>query len=313
MRAAPAKFSSGPDWNLLKVFNAIVEAGGVSPAARVLNRKQPAVSLALKRLEAEVGAKLCQRGPGGFRLTDAGRRVAEIAAGLERGVTELPPSLSDAAREVRGRVRLQLISNVVSPALDRALAGFHARHPEVEFVIEVDTWDAIGRALLRGEADIGLAPARFQHAQLRYDTLFREVQRPYCGRSHPLYGRRVAKPAALAGYGFVLTGDDEPDDLTKFRLRHGLGRRLAGVSEHLEEAKRLALAGVGICFLPEEFARPEVRAGRLWPLGEGRQGPTMTLYVITNPGAPSHLACQLFLAELRRAVPKNPTGGRKKH
>jgi DNA-binding transcriptional LysR family regulator len=311
MRAAPAKFSTELDWNLLKVFNAIVEAGGVSPAARLIGRKQPAVSLALKRLEAEVGARLCLRGPGGFRLTDAGRRVAEIAAGLERGVTELPPSLSAAAREVRGRIRLQLISNVVSPALDRALAAFHARYPEVDFVIEVDTWDAIGRALLRGEADIGVAPARFQHAQLRYDLLSHEVQRPYCGRGHPLYGRRVANPAALADHGFVLTGDDEPDDLTKFRLRHGLGRHLAGVSEHLEEAKRLALAGVGICFLPEEFARPEVRQRRLWPLGEGRQGPTMALYVITNPGAPGHLAGQLFLAELGRALPKNPVRARK--
>ena len=61
MRAAPAKFSSGLDWNLLKVFNAIVEAGGVSPAARVLNRKQPAISLALKRLEAEVGDRKSTR------------------------------------------------------------------------------------------------------------------------------------------------------------------------------------------------------------------------------------------------------------
>ena len=313
MCAARARYPSELDWNLLKVFNAIVEAGGVSAAARSLKRQQPAISLALKRLESEIGARLCHRGPGGFRLTDAGRRVAEIAAGLDRGVSSLPPRLEDAGRDLRGRVRLQLISNVVHPVLDRALAAFHGRHPAVELVIEVATWDAIGRKLLRGEADIGVAPARFQHAQLRYDLLFREVHRPYCGRSHPLFGKRIANPRSLAGYGFVLTGNDEPDDLTKFRLRHGLGRQLAGLSEHLEEAKRLALAGVGICFLPEDFARPEVKAGRLWALDDRRRGPTMSLFVITNPEAAAHLAAQLFLAELRRRIPKGATARRKNH
>jgi len=302
MAQTPTKFSTELDWNLLKVFNAIVEAGGVSPAARVLGRKQPAISLALKRLEGEVGGRLCQRGPGGFRLTDLGRRVAETAAGLELGVAELPPVLAEGVRDLRGRVRLQLISNVVSPAFDRALAGFHARHPGVELAIEVDTWDAIGHKLLRGEADVGVAPARFQHAELRYDLLFREVHRPYCGRGHPLFGRRVSGPAALAGHGFVLTGSDEPDDLMEFRLRYGLGRHVAGLSRHLEEAKRLAVAGVGICFLPEAFARPEVRVGRLWAISSGRRGPTMALYVITNPKAAGHLAGQLFLAELRKSL-----------
>jgi len=300
MRAPRTRFSQDLDWNLLKVFNAIVEAGGISLAARALHRKQPAVSLALKRLEAEIGARLCERGPGGFRLTDAGRKMAELAASLARGVAELPPRLGDTARAVRGRVRLKLISNVVSPVLDRALAGFHARFPEVEFAIEVGTWDAVSRALLRGEADIGLAPARFQHAQLHYDLLFHELHRPYCGRSHPLFGRRVRNPAALADQPVVLTGADEPDDLTKYRLRHGIGRHVAGLSEHLEEAKRLTLAGLGICFLPEEFARVEVREKRLWPLTAGRQGPVMALHLITNPGARPHMACQLFLEELRR-------------
>lgn len=313
MPAARARFSSGLDWNLLKLFNAIVEAGGVSAAARRLNRNQPAISLALKRLEAGVGARLCQRGPAGFRLTDAGRRVAEIAAGLERGVSGLPPRLADAGRDLKGRVRLQVISNVVHSVFDRALAAFHSRHPSVELVIEVDTWDAIGRNLLRGEADIGVAPARFQHAQLRYDLLFREVHRPYCGRGHALFGKHVGNPRSLAGYGFVLTGDDEPDDLTKFRLRYGLGRQVAGLSEHLEEAKRLALAGVGICFLPEDFARPEVKAGRLWALDDRRRGPTMSLYVITNPEAATHMAGELFLAELRRRASKPPAKRRKKH
>ena len=64
------------DWNLLRVFSEIARAGGVSEAARKMGRKQPAVSLALKRLEAHLGAKLCERGPAGFRLTEEGEFIA---------------------------------------------------------------------------------------------------------------------------------------------------------------------------------------------------------------------------------------------
>src|SRR5215469_14707457 len=72
------------DWNLLKVFHEIVQAGGISPAAPRLNLKQPAISLALKRLEKRVGSLLCRRGPAGFELSDEGQRVAEVCEEVNR-------------------------------------------------------------------------------------------------------------------------------------------------------------------------------------------------------------------------------------
>jgi DNA-binding transcriptional LysR family regulator len=86
--------------------------------------------------------------------------------------------------------------------------------------------------------------------------------------------------------------------LTAFRARHGLGRFVAGLSEHLDEAKRLATLGVGICFLPEGFAEPDVSTGRLWPLIADGEHPTMPVFVITNPRAPRKLARQLLLSEI---------------
>ena len=105
-------------------------------------------------------------------------------------------------------------------------------------------------------------------------------------------------PSALSKQAFVLTGADEPDTLTAYRTRHGLGLQVAGLSEHLDEAKRLATLGVGICFLPEGFAAPDVAAGRLWPLLRQAEQPSVPVFVITNRRAPSKLARQLLLAEI---------------
>lgn len=65
------------DWNLLKYIAVLAESGGLTRAAKILGRQQPAMSLALKRLEERLNARLCERGPGGFALTEEGRRLAE--------------------------------------------------------------------------------------------------------------------------------------------------------------------------------------------------------------------------------------------
>ena len=291
-------FSRLVDWNLLKTFHEIAEAGGVSRAGRALRRKQPALSLALKRLETELGVTLCQRGPRGFELTDEGMLVAETCRSLNSLVRNVPKRLGNLTEEVRGRISIQIISSLVCERFDAAISQFHGRHPDVEILIDITTWDSVAAALLRDEIDIGVASAQTLRSDLNYDFLFDEVHGAYCGPAHPLYGRKFDDPSALSGQAFVLTGADEPDLLTAYRMRHGLGLQVAGLSEHLDEAKRLTILGIGICFLPEAFAAPDVKAGRLWPLLQHAEQPCMPVFVITNQRAPRKLARQLLLAEI---------------
>ena len=290
------------DWNLLKVFTVIVDAGGIGRAAERLGRQQPAVSLALKRLESRLGCVLCRRGPGGFALTDEGRRLAEICGRMRELIRDLPEGLAGAAQEAAGRIRVRLISNLVNPLLDEVLASFHRKYPGVEIVIDVAIWSEVVNSLLRGEADIGIAPSRRRRAELRYLPLFHEVHRPYCGRPHPLFGARSVGPKRLAAERFILTGADEPDQLSDFRLRYGIGRQVAGLTEHLEEAKRLAILGVGLCFLPDGYAEPDVAAKRLWPLLSAASSPSMDIFVMTNPNSPPQLSRHLFIDEVQAVL-----------
>ncbi|MGI9301708.1 MAG: LysR family transcriptional regulator [Gammaproteobacteria bacterium] len=298
-----SKFARNLDWNLLKVYMEIVRAGGITQAAQGLFKKQPTVSIALRRLEEAVGAQLCHRGPRGIVLTDAGQLLAETGADIEQLIQNLPNYIAGAGTDVRGRVRMQVISNIVNSTLDEAIAAFNESYPHVEIDIEVVTWETVGRALLRGDTDVSVAPARFRHTALSYDLLFKEVHRPYCGRPHKLFGKTVHEPPLLADEQFILTGADEPDELTRYRLRHGLGKHLVGVSEHLEEARRLTVLGAGICFLPEAYAEPDVSRGRLSALTNGVDQPSMDIFIITNPGAPRNLAVQRFLEELWHRLP----------
>jgi DNA-binding transcriptional LysR family regulator len=292
------QFARNLDWNLLKFFHEIANARSVTKAAQELNRKQPALSLALRRLEERLGVTLCHRGPTGFELTEEGRILAEHCREFAGAIREIPAKLSDLKSEIRGHLRVMLVSNLVAPPLDEAIAAFHAKYPAVELIVEVAAWTEVVNSLIQHRIDVGISPSRVKRAELAYLHLFTEIHRPYCGRPHRLFGKSIADPEDLAKEAFVLTGADEGDELTQFRLEHGFGRNIAGMSDHLEEAKRLAILGVGLCFLPEGYAQTDVEAGRLWPLIAGGDVPRNDIFIVTDPQSPEHIARDLFIAEI---------------
>lgn len=280
------RFAQSLDWNLLRMFHDIEQSGGLSKAARRINKGQPAVSMALHRLEKHLNASLCKRGPSGFGLTETGKIVADVSQEIFEAISRIPNNLNQASLELRGRVRLQMITNLVSERLNRPLGNFHRDHPNVELFISIATWDVIQRNVMRNEVEAGIGPASQHLPNLCYEVLFSEVYMPYCGRSHPLYGHRISSPGELSAYSHILTGADEPLELTKFRQKWRLGNQITGLSEHLEEARRLTELGVGVCFLPTAFAEVAMRDGSLHALMDKEQAPVSQIFLITNPKSP---------------------------
>lgn len=293
------KFCLDLDWNLLKVFHSIVEANGVTAAANALGRKQSTISLSLQRLEKHLGTTLCRRGPAGFELTEGGRILYECVGDLFAKVSRVPENLDNVSQDLRGRLRIRTISNFVSAKFDRLLVAYSTRCPMVELQIEVAPWETISLAVLRGDVDVGIAPVHFEYPELRYEFLTREVHLVYCGKRHKRYGTAVESPDQLCDDPLILTGADEPESLTYYRLSHGLGKRIAATTPNLEEAKRLAILGVGICLLPARMAAPDVKSGLLWPLTSKTHGIAgCDVYAITNNHAPKRLLTDAFMEEV---------------
>lgn len=295
-----AKLARDIDWNLFKVFFFISANGGVSKAAAQMFRQQPAVSQALRRLEKHIGSTLCHRGPSGFALTAEGELMARMCHEMYESVFSIPDDIEFLSGKFSGALRIQIVSNLVSPLLDRTIADFHRRYPRVEIDLNVSSWETVETAVLRGQAEIGVGPTRFPNRDLRYRLLCRELHRVYCGRRHKLYGQKAMSFDSLADEALVLTGDDEPEQITEFRLRHGLGRHVSGKSEHIEEAVRLIVQGVGVGFLPEPLVGDLIKSGDLHAVSPNSQYPTMEIYVISNPESPRSQIANLFLFEFTR-------------
>src|SRR5690606_31953890 len=100
------------DWNLLRTFVMLAEAGSVTAAAERLRLKQPTVSSALKRLETRLNRKLIDRSPGHFRLTEAGELLYREAVDIQGAILRLGTLMRDVTDQVRGHVRIAVASHV---------------------------------------------------------------------------------------------------------------------------------------------------------------------------------------------------------
>lgn len=299
-------FARHVDWNLFFVFHEIVRCGSISAAARVLNKQQPSVSAALKRLEDHLQTTLCERGSHGIELTSAGRVVYAHCERMLAQVRSVPHEVEQALGMVEGVITLRTISNVVSPELDAALARFHSLHPAVEIRVDVAPWREVLQSLKAGDVELGIACDDAMCAELRYEPLVREYQQIYCSSRHPLFSGSPCRPAELVAERFILTGEDEPNELSTFRRRYGLGQHGAGCAETLHEVQWLIELGVGIGFLPTTTAQNAVQAGKLWPLLSPELLPNYDVHVITRVqsarNTPTQLLLNAILQETRRAV-----------
>ena len=294
------------DWNLLKIFLEIVRADGIGAAARALNRQQPAVSAALKRLEDQLGVRLFDRSTSGIRITLAGKALQQLCEEMFESVRMAQHQVAQASKQVGGAVRIQLISSIVCEEFDEAIASFHRRHPAIAIDLRVSPWRGVLEALERGEVEIGIGydagHGGASGPDFLYESLFVETQQLFCARSHPLYGRKIERLDALRREGFVLTGADEPEAVTRLRARHGLGNECAGLAEDIHEALRLIRLGIGVGFLPTGAAENAVSDGSLWPLLAPELQPSYEIYLISREAPSRDTATQLFLDEMRRRL-----------
>lgn len=310
------------DWNLCRDFLAIARYGGVGAAARATGRRQPSLSAALRRFEAHVGYTLCDRSSRGIVLTPMGAAVLALCHDMADSVMAIPLHAAAAAGRVEGTLRLCMIPDVAVPAVDEAIMQFNSAYPAVSLHIDIAPWRQTIEAVERGDADIGITCDDIRRRSLRYVPIGQETQQLYCVDKAPLLARLAASgqavsagqvrfdPRCFTGESFILTGGDEPRDLRDLRARYGLGESVSGLVDTLSEARRLVLLGVGIGFLPVDFASPDVAAGRLVPLLPDDVLPRYSIYMITRTDTPEDTAASLMTRTIvSRMAGRSPLDG----
>lgn len=194
------------DLRKLEIFVAAAERESISLAAEALHMAQPAVSIAIARLEQELEVALFERSGRRVRLTAEGRRLQEEARALLEHAAALEDSVGRLRRLESGELHLGCPAMLATYFLPRLLGDFLVEYPGLQAsVTQAGTAD-VERMLLEDQLETGVITVQADSADagLELRRLLRQRVVVLVGKDHPWAGRRHLNLAALAGQPMVL-------------------------------------------------------------------------------------------------------------
>ena len=241
------------DWDKLRVFHAVAEAGSFTHAGETLNLSQSAVSRQISALEENLQVPLFHRHARGLILTEQGeslnRTVREVFAKL--AMTEA--LLTESKEKPAGRIKVTTTVGFGSTWLAPRLQGFLEKYPEVTMSLLLDDTDL---DLAMREADVAIR----MHAPKQPDLVQRHLmQIHWLVVAHPDYLAHAGtptRPEELDDHKLILFGDYRPpvEDinwLAEAGRRAGSPRRALLEVNSMQAMAMAIRSGLGIGVLPD--------------------------------------------------------------
>lgn len=243
-------------------FLEVAQRQNLSRAAEALFITQPALTARLRSLEAEVGRPLFRRGRRGMALTDAGRAFLPYA---ERAVRALRDGASAVERlPAPEELVLGAAPAISTYVLPRLLVRFEAAHPEVRLSVRTGHSEQVLEMAVRGDIDVGLV-RELHHPALETQRLYDDELILVVEPGHPLARTHRVTIDRLRDARLILFDRTSSYyDLTNALFRPA-GSLPRGVLEldHIDAAKQMVLAGLGVALLPTTAVAGELRDGSL--------------------------------------------------
>jgi len=157
----------------LTIFCAVVEMGGISPAAHALNRVPSNITSRVKKLEAELNTALFIREKNRLRPSPTGEQffthAKEILAMAESAILKINNTTPS------GRLRLGSIEAVAASRLSNVLLDFHQTYTEVELEVTTSPTGTLIEQVIDGQLDLALVSDPPQDQRLQITPIFSET------------------------------------------------------------------------------------------------------------------------------------------
>ena len=181
------------DWDKLKIFHAVAEAGSFTSATVTLNLSQSAISRQIQSLEDDLKVKLFERHARGLTLTENGEYVHKTAHEVISKLKEVETSLGDQKNKPSGKITITTVRSFGTHWLTPRIQEFMQLHPEMEVELIFDDKEL---DLSTRQADIGIFMRRPK--QLNY------IQKKLIDINYHIYGSN----AYLEKFGMPKTVND---------------------------------------------------------------------------------------------------------
>jgi len=253
----------------LRYIVAVARERHFGHAAQSCFVSQPTLSVAIKKLEEELGVTLFERGPGEVSVTPVGQRVVEQAQRVLEEASRVKELAAAGHDPLAGTLRLGAIYTIGPYLLPKLIPVLRRLAPAMQLMIQENFTHRLAEMLKQGEVDVILVALPFSESGVATRAVYDEPFLVALPQGHALEKKKHITSDELAKESLLLLGSghcfrDQVLDLcsnVQRTKRGALARTLEGGS--LETIRQMVASGVGVTVLPATAVQPGESSGDL--------------------------------------------------
>ena len=273
----------------IEIFRTVMTSGSATRAAKVLGLSQPAVSMALRRLEERAGLELFQRPGGKLQPT---QQAQALLAEVQRhfvGMDVIEQRIRSLKQFGAGRMRIAAFPGLGTGFVPRVLADLAAAGTRSIVSLQVMGSQDVRSQVLRDEVELGIAAQDISTAGVEHALFAHYFGVVALPPGHPLARNSVVTPKQLARHPFVAL---QPDDAVSLRLDaicrgHGVQLQTAVETSYTFSLCELVRNRIGVALVNPVTAVDYLDAGLVFrPFSERLDFTALTMWPAGRPLSP---------------------------
>ncbi len=269
-RAPRACYYSRVTLTELRYIVALARERHFGRAAEACYVSQPTLSVAVKKLEAELDVSLFERGKSDVSVTPVGAAVVAQALRVLDEAERIKQLAAQGQNQLAGPLRLGAIYTVAPYLLPQLIPALHKRAPEMPLLLEENYTARLREKLKQGELDAIVISLPFTEPGVNVRPLYQEPFMVVLPAAHPWRERAAIAAAELAAETLLLLGAGHCfrdqvlgfcPDCQRSSGERSLERSVEGTS--LETVRHMVASGMGITVLPCSAVGADKYAQRL--------------------------------------------------
>lgn len=286
----------------LEFFVTVVEQGSFSKAAERVYRTQPAVSIAIRRLEEEIGAPLLERSQKMPTLTEAGELVYDYAKRILALRDQACETVAELRSLKRGRVRIGANESTSLYLLPHLILQFREQHQNVKVEIFRHVSERLPREVLDRNVDFALLAFEPEDSDLESFPILRDELVLIMHPEHLLAARDSVTVEELGTESFLAHNVKTASrrKVIEVFAEHHTSLNITLELATVETIKRFVQLKIGLAFVPRMCVSEELERGSLVNIPVTGLTYQRTLWATHRRGMPFSHAAAAFLEIMRQ-------------
>jgi LysR family hydrogen peroxide-inducible transcriptional activator len=286
--------------NELRYIVAVAQEKNFGRAAQRCFISQPALSVAIQKLEEELQTQLFERGKSEITVTPVGERIVEQAQKVLEEAARIRDIAQAGRNQLAGLFRLGAIYTVAPYLLPDLVPALNALAPDMPLEIEENITEQLEAALKTGRIDAAIIALPFQPPGIVTEFLYEEPFQVVVPQRHPWAKRKTIDPSELAGEHAILlnVGHCFRDQVLESCPELNRGDAPVTRSNSLETIRNMVASGLGISVLPRDALTPKYHSRLVVPVPFAKPVPSRRIALAYRRSFPRPKA----IAAIREAV-----------